>query len=186
MGERMRFRGRLRAALYTAMTPDGKVCTGCGLWKSFDAFCRGSASFGFSARCGSCRADAQRVYRAADPARCLRLQRAYTKSRLGHLMMAYHNMRGRTSGIQQAKAHLYEGLPLLPRRDFYRWALTDPVYDRLFARWAAAGYVTRLAPSVDRRDTDQGYVLGNIRWLTQSENSRRGAVTRNKVYGRDK
>ena len=29
----------------------------------------------------------------------------------------------------------------------------------------------KLAPSVNRMDSNKGYVLGNIEWLTQSQNS---------------
>ncbi len=99
--------------------------------------------------------------------------------------MCYHNMRGRVFGIQKEKAHLYKGLELMGRREFYVWALTSPTYKRLFAAWVKAGYSRALTPSVNRVDSKKGYVAGNIEWVTHSENSSMGAKTkRGKVYDR--
>jgi hypothetical protein len=51
------------------------------------------------------------------------------------------------------------------------WALSDesgfmPVYDA----WKESGYARRLSPSLDRIDNEQGYVLGNMRFVTSYEN----------------
>lgn len=55
----------------------------------------------------------------------LSVQREYTKTPTGKLMMTYHNMRGRATGIQTKKAHLYKGKSLLSREDFYAWSRSN-------------------------------------------------------------
>jgi hypothetical protein len=69
----------------------------------------------------------------------------------------------------------YEGIALLPRSEFIEWALNDTTYIRLFEEWHAAGCPYRLTPSIDRIDCTGGYVIGNIRFLTHSENARGGS-----------
>ena len=106
----------------------------------------------------------------------------YAKTKKGFLMNAYHNMRGRVTGIQKNKAHLYMGKSLLPRELFYSWALASPEFHFLFNAWDASSYERVLCPSVDRIDSAKGYELSNMEWVTHSENSRRGSVSRNLIY----
>lgn len=86
-------------------------------------------------------------------------------------MRTYRNMKSRVLGVQWRKAHLYLGLPLLPKEDFYSWANSDPNFHTLFEIWTASGYERRLTPSVNRIRPSQGYVSGNIEWITHAENS---------------
>lgn len=94
----------------------------------------------------------------------------------GKLVHTYHNMRGR---IRCDPA--YKWLPILPRRVFYRWALEDPTYRVLFRAWEKSGYQLKVSPSIDRINPNLGYVIGNIRWLTHSDNSRFGAQHKEKT-----
>lgn len=96
----------------------------------------------------------------------------YRKTPKGYLMTTYTNMTGRVKG--NVKPHLYKGLDILPREDFYAWALKDSTFTDMLTVYAATGYDQRFAPSIDRIDTKEGYVIGNIRWLTHSENSSLG------------
>ncbi len=91
----------------------------------------------------------------------------------GFIMRLYRNMLSRVKGIQRKKAHLYLGLPILPKTDFYGWAL-DPISDfwNLWKIWQATGLRQADCPSIDREDPTKGYTLDNMRWLPQSENSR--------------
>jgi hypothetical protein len=102
----------------------------------------------------------------------------YERSKSGKLMRIYRNMQSRITGIQGAKHHLYRGKPLLSRAEFYEWALSSEAFHRLFDVWAASGYEMKYAPSVDRINSADGYVIGNMEWVTHSENSRRGATSR--------
>jgi hypothetical protein len=101
----------------------------------------------------------------------------YEKTVPGFLMRAYRNMVSRASGIQKLKAHLYRNCTVLPRADFYAWAAASNEFKRLFSAWQDSDYDQRLTPSVDRRDSDGGYMLDNMRWITHSENSRLGATS---------
>jgi hypothetical protein len=102
----------------------------------------------------------------------------YERTKPGKLMRIYRNMKSRVEGVQGAKWHLYRGKGLLAKSDFYAWALASESFHRLFACWVASGYDRKLAPSVDRIDPMQGYQLGNMEWVTHSENSRRGGLWR--------
>lgn len=101
----------------------------------------------------------------------------YEKTLKGLLMRTYRNMKSRVLGIQNKKAHLYKGLYLLDKNEFYDWALNNENYTALFVIWSASNYSRKLTPSIDRIDTTKGYELSNMRWVTHSENSRNGAIS---------
>jgi len=107
----------------------------------------------------------------------------YEKTKGGKLMRTYRNMYTRVSGILKTKAHLYEGLDILDKEDFYKWSLSDYAFNILFDDWVSSGYDKKLSPSIDRIDTNYGYVLDNMRWLTHSENSRLGAENKGSNNG---
>lgn len=99
----------------------------------------------------------------------------YEKTKRGFLMRLYRNMKSRVTGVQRVKFHLYEGKSLLAKQGFYDWAEACPEFHRLYDAYEAAGFCQALAPSVDRINSDLGYELGNMQWVTFSENSSRGA-----------
>lgn len=107
----------------------------------------------------------------------------YERTKKGKLMRTYRNMQSRVGGILKLKRHLYEGLPILPRQQFYLWAMSDPEFHRLFDLWVEGGYCCGMSPSVDRIDPGKGYILGNMRWLTHSQNSALANRTRTKPSG---
>jgi hypothetical protein len=101
----------------------------------------------------------------------------YEKTKNGKLMRIYRNMESRVTGVQALKYHLYKGKYLLPREEFYEWAKGNPDFDRLHDDWVKSGYLRKLAPSVDRIDSEKGYSIDNMEWVTHSENSRRGSIS---------
>lgn len=105
----------------------------------------------------------------------------YERTKKGKLMRNYRNMESRINGIQWRKAHLYEGKELLSREEFYDWAMNQDSFHRLFDEWVMSGYDRKLSPSVDRVDSSKGYTIDNMEWVTHSENSRRGTLSR---YGK--
>ena len=107
--------------------------------------------------------------------------KVYEKTKKGKLVRTYRNMKSRVLGICSEKAHLYGGLELLPKDDFYKWSLNNEDYHSLHSAWVNSGYARGLSPSIDRVDPKIGYTLGNIRWITHSENSSLGAKGRTKV-----
>ncbi len=102
----------------------------------------------------------------------------YEKTHKGFLMRCYRNMKSRVTGIQKKKSHLYKGKSLLSKVDFYKWSMKDKRFKELFARWEINKYNRKLCPSINRIDSQEGYELDNLEWITHSENSRLGAVSR--------
>lgn len=102
----------------------------------------------------------------------------YRKTKSGFLTRAYNNAKDRVNGISGKCPERYKGLPIMDRAVFYEWANGDPEFHRLFAEWEQSGYDTKLSPSLNRIDHSDGYVIGNVNWLTHSENSRLGNLSR--------
>lgn len=98
-------------------------------------------------------------------------RREYEKTPNGFLMRAYSNAKARVSGVQKEKAHIYLGLPIMSREEFYAWAWNDPNFWRLYRMWTMAGFPMKLTPSLNRIDPRRGYVAGNVEWVTHSVNS---------------
>lgn len=102
----------------------------------------------------------------------------YEKTKKGFLMRLYRNMQSRIDGVQKAKHHLYVGKFLIDRNSFYDWAINNDTFHVLFDAYEKSGYDRKLAPSVDRIKSELGYELDNMEFITHSENSRRGCVSR--------
>lgn len=102
----------------------------------------------------------------------------YEKTKKGFLVRMYRNMKSRTCGVQKMKAHLYLGLPLIDKEPFYEWALNSDTFHSMFQNWEEANYDRKLTPTVDRIDSSIGYEVGNMQWLTHSQNSKKGNESR--------
>ena len=97
----------------------------------------------------------------------------------GFLIKLYRNMRNRINmDPNDRHAHMYEGLEILPKEEFFEFALNSDEFLHLFSEWEQSGYQQVFTPSPDRLDGDIGYLQSNIEWVTHSENSRRGALSR--------
>jgi hypothetical protein len=121
----------------------------------------------------------QKLYREKTNNICTK---KYEKTKKGFLVRLYRNMLSRVSGVQFTKLHLYEGKSILDKNTFYDWALNDDNFNNLFNKYEQSGYERKLAPSVDRINSNFGYELNNMEFVTMSENSRRGLISRyNKV-----
>lgn len=104
-------------------------------------------------------------------------QRNYSKGLKGRLVRCYNHMYQRCNGNHIGYKR-YKGLDVLSRDDFYNYSLNDKDYLRLHSDWVNSNYKRGLCPSIDRIDSSRGYTLDNIRWVTHSENSRLGSVSR--------
>lgn len=102
----------------------------------------------------------------------------YEKTLNGFLMRLYRNMYSRVYGIQRQKWHLYKGIDILPKEDFYEWSKKSHALKRLFRAWENSSYDRKFTPSVNRINPKRGYTIDNMEWLTHSENSR--LTSRNK------
>ena len=106
----------------------------------------------------------------------------YEKTKKGFLMRCYRNMLSRVKGVTKNKNHLYLGLEILDKNVFRDWSLHDESFNKLFTIWENSDYDRKKTPSIDRIDSNKGYTLDNIKWVTFSENCRRGAITKKKDY----
>lgn len=97
----------------------------------------------------------------------------YERTVNGFLVRKYRNMQSRVEGVQYKKSHLYEGLELLERDDFYAWSKNNPDFKTLYSKWVESNFERRLCPSVNRIDPLKGYTLENMEWITFSENCRK-------------
>ena len=122
--------------------------------------------------CKDCKLKQQREYRKKS--KNLHTK-SYEKTRKGFLMRVYRNMKSRIQGIQKKKRHLYEGKFLLSKKKFYLWAEYHPTFLFFFEQYKKSNFQRKLAPSVDRINSNKGYLLSNMEWVTHSENSRRGS-----------
>ena len=107
----------------------------------------------------------------------------YEKTPAGFLMRAYRNMKSRVTGVQKKKHHLYAGIELLNKEDFYKWSQASKDFANLFDAWTQSAYSRALTPSIDRIDPAGGYVIGNMQWITFTENSRRGGYWKPSEHG---
>lgn len=122
--------------------------------------------------CQPCRNKAQRKYRKRVGNLSTHIYERLSYH--GFLMRVYRNMLSRVRGIAPRGRTRYEGLPILSREAFYEWAIRNRKFKRLFTEWHESGMKRRLVPSIDRKNANGGYVRGNLRWLTLSENARLG------------
>ena len=137
-------------------------------------------------KCRICGAPSGR-YKTCDVCRAKSRDRnkAIRKTVDGFLERLYYNMYGRVTGIQTIKSHLYLGKEILPKAEFFSWAKNDEEFLNLFTAYVESDCERRLAPSVDRVDSDKGYTLDNMEWVTASENSRRGAISPKRKRGKE-
>ncbi len=106
--------------------------------------------------------------------------RKYWKTKKGKLMLTYNNMKRRVDG--HIKPHLYKDKEICDRGLFYKWSSSNTDYNTLYGSWVDSGYDKKLSPSIDRKDTALGYVIGNMQWITHSENSRKGAMSQHTAF----
>jgi len=139
-----------------------KLCSKCNTEKDLTNF------YKHSAICKECRNEITRMYRFKNNNICTR---RYEKTKKGFLVRMYRNMTSRVKGVQKDYIHIYQGLDILPKEQFYEFALNNSEFHRLFKEWEDALYERRLCPSIDRIDTKFGYTLENIQFLTMSENA---------------
>ena len=122
---------------------------------------------------------AQREYRKKNQNQATK---KYEKTINGFLARKYRNMLSRVSGVQKHKAHLYEGKSIVNKEEFYSWAKSSFAFIELWNAYVDSCYDQKLCPTVDRIDSKLGYDLENMQWITHSENSRKGILSR---WGKD-
>lgn len=149
---------------------ESKICGCCGVEQERSKFPKKDGRV-----CQGCRNTKQRERRRLNGDEATK---RYEKTKGGYLMRSYRNMLSRVTGVQSKKAHLYEGLDILNKEEFYEWSITDETFNSLFEEYEKSGWEMRLAPSVDREDSSLGYNLQNMRWLPHWRNSQLGNISK--------
>jgi hypothetical protein len=94
------------------------------------------------------------------------------------LMQVYSRMLSRVRGQHRVNAHYYKNLPIMSREDFFCWSESDEQFKKLYRSWQISGFDNQYLPTVDRLNSDKGYTLDNVEWVTYPENVRRASLNR--------
>jgi hypothetical protein len=87
----------------------------------------------------------------------------------------YNGMKKRVKGGNGGRSSA-KGRELLSLEDFLGWCHREDVYKefmKLYNEWMSEEFPLFLAPTIDRINSDKGYMIDNIQWLSQSANSRK-------------
>jgi len=87
------------------------------------------------------------------------------------LSSLHRGMKRRVEGKNSHNRGNWKGKPLLPRDIFMTWAKNHPDFLSLYKRYIMNKFDRKLAPSINRIDSNKGYTLDNIEWMTSSQNS---------------
>lgn len=101
----------------------------------------------------------------------------YRRTKKGRLSVSYGHMKSRVAGKCPKGKLKYKGLPILSREEFYIWS-NSKEFDIVYAKWRESNFIKELTPTIDRLDNTKGYTIGNIRWCSLNENSRKPAIVR--------
>lgn len=90
-----------------------------------------------------------------------------------YLKHKYYMMRRRCTHL--TKSHeSYFGRDCLSMDEWTAFCLeTKEIFLCLFHQWQDGGFQRKESPSIDRIDNSKGYIMGNLQWITQSQNSRK-------------
>lgn len=88
-----------------------------------------------------------------------------------YLSSSYSGMKRRVEGRHVHNRGNWKGKPILPRDVFVQWAKNHPDFLSLYKRYVMNDFDRKLAPSINRIDSNKGYTLDNMEWLTSSQNS---------------
>jgi hypothetical protein len=99
-------------------------------------------------------------------------RKVYRMTPKGYLSVTYDNMKRRVRTHPR-----YLSLELLKRSEFYKFAVNNRVFLRLLQAYKLSGKQRKYAPSIERRNPENGYTLNNIEFITLSENSKRSRIT---------
>lgn len=100
----------------------------------------------------------------------------YYKSNFGAFLYRswkYASQRVRGQGPRHCQQY-YKFSPLMTLIEWFEAYFNDSALRDLYRTWQLSGFLRKYTPVPDHdTDSGKGYVVGNIEWVTQSENSKR-------------
>lgn len=83
----------------------------------------------------------------------------------------YAGIKTRCKGI--GRTYTVTGMKYLSKSEWKSWCYEPDNMKKFmnyYNKWMEAGFSNKTAPSIDRIDSSKGYIVGNLQWLSQSEN----------------
>ena len=97
----------------------------------------------------------------------------------GKIKSAYNSIICRVKTKSRHNAKTYYGLDFCSKQTFYNFSNNNIDLEYLMMKWKESNYDRRYAPSIDRITSSKGYVMGNMEWITLSDNVKRSWLKNN-------
>jgi len=102
------------------------------------------------------------------------------------LRTRYVELKNRCSNPNEPKNN-YLGMKYCSLMEFYSFFINDNKLKKLFKNWQKSNFDFKLAPSIDRIDPKKGYILGNMQFITHSENCTKDQImTKIRMFSKDR
>lgn len=144
-----------------------KKCKACLIDFDISNFWKKSASKdGYDNMCRKCRQAYQKKYHA-------KAMRNYRRTLKGFMDQKYTTMSKRVRGKDRNCKNTATGLPIISRKVFYQWAEKQENLKPRFEKYKQENFEFKWCPTIDRINPKEGYIIGNIQFLYQSENAQK-------------
>jgi hypothetical protein len=85
----------------------------------------------------------------------------------------YSQIKQRVEG-RAARKYFVEGMDVLSYSEYSKWVINNmEQFESLYNEWVKSGFKRKYTPSIDRINNTKGYTSDNMRWITQSDNSKK-------------